>query len=323
MKAPILTFPVLTAVVLVMVTGCASQPASAPAPTTTAASTAAPATALNTWAMPGSVAATALPVGDGHTSTSAAAIGSVFSCQPGNPNLGGSQVDGPWIHGSTWNANEKIAVAGTVSWPTAHFTVTVDGSTRTIITNNLPSGFQTGIFPIAKDDPAYAYDRNPNTINATASVTISLPSTGTAAAAPSCLSGGAIGVLLNGVMLYNALDGPGRDAVAHEEQDLCQGHPQAQGQYHYHEVPTCLRDNATAQSTVVGWANDGFPIVVERDAAGNLPNNADLDECHGRVSPVVIDGVSTSVYHYDATLEYPYTIGCFRGTNAVRSMGAP
>ena len=83
--------------------------------------------------------------------------------------------------------------------------------------------------------------------------------------------------MLNGVLLYDGLDATGRDAAAHEEQDMCQGHPQDQSQYHYHEVPSCLRDNAKGPSTVVGYAYDGYPIVVERDAAGNLPNNADLD----------------------------------------------
>jgi hypothetical protein len=84
--------------------------------------------------------------------------------------------------------------------------------------------------------------------------------------------------------------------------------------YHYHNVPNCLRDKATGPSTVVGFAYDGFPIVVERDAAGTLPTNADLDECHGRTSPIFLDGEVIEMYHYSATLEFPYFIGCFKGT---------
>jgi hypothetical protein len=30
---------------------------------------------------------------------------------------------------------------------------------------------------------------------------------------------------------------------------------------------------------------------------------------------VTIDGTIVTTYHYDATLEYPYTIGCFHGTS--------
>jgi hypothetical protein len=73
--------------------------------------------------------------------------------------------------------------------------------------------------------------------------------------------------------------------------------------------------NATVgPSSVVGFANDGFPFVVERDAAGNLPTDADLDECHGRKSPVLLDGNVVDMYHYSATDEFPYFIGCFHGT---------
>jgi len=42
--------------------------------------------------------------------------------------------------------------------------------------------------------------------------------------------------------------------------------------------------------------------------------NADLDECHGHTSEIVWDGVAQQMYHYNATAEYPYTVGCFKGT---------
>jgi hypothetical protein len=44
--------------------------------------------------------------------------------------------------------------------------------------------------------------------------------------------------------------------------------------------------------------------------------DADLDICHGRSSPISWNGQTVDMYHYVATLEYPYTIGCFRGTPA-------
>ncbi len=301
---------------ILALTGCTASTipvASSPSPS---ASTPSATVAGNTWLKPGSVLATAIPLGDGHISTITAAVGSVFSCTAGNANIGGSQTDGPWITGAFWNAHEKIAVNGKVNWPTAKVTITAENATRVIVTNDLPTDQATGIFPIATADPAYAYDRNPNTISAATSTTIILPATAQPAATPTCLGGGAIGVLLNGVFLYDALDGPGRDAVAHEEQDACDGHPERTGQYHYHEIPTCLENALVAQSTVVGWANDGFPIVVERDAAGNLPNNADLDACHGRTSSITVDGKATTQYHYSATLEYPYTMGCYYGTRS-------
>jgi len=57
------------------------------------------------------------------------------------------------------------------------------------------------------------------------------------------------------------------------------------------------------------------------DAQGRELTNADLDECHGRASEVLWDGSRVRIYHYVLTREYPYTIGCFRGT-PVRTRGA-
>ena len=63
---------------------------------------------------------------------------------------------------------------------------------------------------------------------------------------------------------------------------------------------------------------DGFGIFVERSTSGALLTNADLDECHGRSSPVSWDGQSVTMYHYVATAEYPYTVGCYKGTPTSR-----
>jgi hypothetical protein len=123
--------------------------------------------------------------------------------------------------------------------------------------------------------------------------------------------------MTNGVLLFNALDDAGRDAVAHETQDTCDGHPDGKERYHYHNVASCIRSRSTSSSTLVGYALDGYGIYVERDGRGNLPTNADLDSCHGRTSQVEWNGKQAKIYHYDATLEYPYTVGCYHGTPAV------
>ncbi len=68
------------------------------------------------------------------------------------------------------------------------------------------------------------------------------------------------------------------------------------------------------QAKLVGFALDGFPIYNGRDEDGKRLTNADLDKCHGRTSVVKLDGEKVKTYHYEATLEYPYTLGCFRGT---------
>jgi hypothetical protein len=123
---------------------------------------------------------------------------------------------------------------------------------------------------------------------------------------------GIIGVMLNGVALFNALDGEGRDAVAHEVQDHCNGHPERSGQYHYHGNSNCVT-GATGNNTLVGYALDGFGVYSMFDAAGKELTNADLDECHGRTSKVMWDGKEVVMYHYVVTREYPYSVGCFKG----------
>jgi hypothetical protein len=264
---------------------------------------------------PGPINPAAIPLGDGHVS-STPKVGFVDSCVTNFPSSGvGASVVGPWIDTATktWDSLTKTYVRGAVSWPEAHFSVTVNGGSRIIAGNDLPVDHTTGTFPIEPSDPAYAYDRNPNSIT-TQSIAWSLPLNPVAAAEPKCLGLGPIGVLDDGVYLFDALDGEGRDAAAHEVLDSCQEHPQQAGILHHHEVPSCLLAKATGRSTLVGYAADGYGIYVERSADGALVTNTDLDACHGRTSPVLWNGKVQDVYHYDATLEYPYTVGCYHGT---------
>ena len=259
---------------------------------------------------------TALPLGDGRVSTTPQ-VGYVDSCTTAFRG-GGARHAGDWLNATagTWNMTAKPAVQGSVSWPSATFSTQVSGDTRVITTNDLPEKENSGIFPIARTDPAYQFDTNPNHLGSNPT-TLRLPALPQPAASPSCTGLGPIGVLNDGVFLYNALDDAGRDAVAHETQDSCNGHPDGHERYHYHDVPSCIRDHATGTSTLVGYALDGYGIYVERDTKGNLPTNADLDACHGRTSAVMWDGKLTTMYHYDATLEYPYSVGCFHGSPVI------
>ena len=181
--------------------------------------------------------------------------------------------------------------------------------------NGLPKWGTTGEFPISSSDDAYRYDRNPNSIYAQ-SVSYSLPRHPKAASSAGCLPMGAIGIAKNGVAIFNALDAGDRDAVAHEVQDSCGGHPQMNGIYHYHDIPSCLTrgEPKNRASGLVGWALDGYPIFGPRGHGGKLLTDEDLDACHGRTSKVFYEGRWQRMYHYNATLEYPYTLGCFHGT---------
>ena len=123
---------------------------------------------------------------------------------------------------------------------------------------------------------------------------------------------------LNGVVLNSPVDAEGRDAVAWEGQDPCQGHPNPLDGYHHHSISPCVPDEGTGQSEVVGFALDGYPITGHRGADGEVLTNADLDECHGTTSEITLDGEQVTTYHYAATWEFPYTVGCYHGTSAIQ-----
>jgi hypothetical protein len=44
--------------------------------------------------------------------------------------------------------------------------------------------------------------------------------------------------------------------------------------------------------------------------------SADLDGCHGRANLIDCDGRKVATYHYVATVGFPHTFGCMRGTYA-------
>lgn len=252
----------------------------------------------------------ALPLGDGKVS-SEPRRGHVFSCTT-HFRGGGAQHAGGWIHGSTWDATKKIIVQGELAWPNATLSVITANGERQVRSNGLPVNHTTGRFPVRQSDPAYAIDRNPNTISPQ-QIAFSLPLSPVLAAAPECVPMGMIGILSSGVALFNALDAGGRDAAAHEVQDHCNGHPQMTGQYHYHGPTPCVPGVAD-NNKLIGYALDGFGIYSMYDENGRELTNADLDECHGRVGRIAWDGKEVAMYHYVLTREYPYTIGCFRGT---------
>ena len=261
---------------------------------------------------------THLEVGDGKYSTSPQ-VGYVYSCMT-SFNGGGASGTGNWINDDgTWDATKKAVVDGSVSWP-GSFTISIQGDQRIFTGNDLPD-HPTGTFPIDPSDDAYAVDRNPNTIQEQ-SITLSLPVTPTAAVQPNCV-GGEVGIMLSGVVIFSAFDAEGRDAVAHEVQDNCDGHPQVSGFYHYHSLSDCIEDTATSgHSALVGYAFDGYGIYGYYGEDGAEVENEDLDECHGHTHTVEWEGKTMEIYHYHATHEFPYVVGCFHGEPAVRALSS-
>jgi hypothetical protein len=256
-----------------------------------------------------------IPIGDGRISTQPQSE-FVWSCrnQFGGPRRHGAHASGDWIHqNATYDLTTKPTVNGKVHWA-GDFNIAIKDRDREIISNRLPQD-PTGNFPISPTDDAYAFDRNPNSIRSV-TATLKLPANPQLVETASCLPMGQVGILLNGGYLFSALDANGQDAVAHEIQDSCQGHPEHRGTYHYHSITTCLdkRDPGQGHSALLGYALDGFGIYGHRLEGGKIATNQDLDVCHGHTHEIEWDGKKTTLYHYHATWEYPYTIGCYRGT---------
>ena len=98
--------------------------------------------------------------------------------------------------------------------------------------------------------------------------------------------------------------------------DSCYGHP-INNAYHYHAKSwECSPDKGKANkhSPLFGYALDGFGIFDQRTLGGKLVTNDDLDEYHGHIHKVDWDGKKVTMYHYHLNTEFPYSIGCFRGT---------
>ena len=254
-----------------------------------------------------------VPVGDSKYVTDAPKVGYVYACQQYAQNFGrdrgGAGSRGPWFtnNNSEYDLSKKSHISGAIGWSADFSSKFADGK-RVISTNGLPS-HTTGVFPIKVSDPAYAYDRNPNSIK-TQSLTYNLDSTpvyGT----PNCM-GGEVGIMNTGVPLLNAFDAGGRDAGAWEIQDSCGGHPQKEGEYHYHSLSSCIKD--TSVHTVIGYALDGFPITGPQVSLGNILTTSELDECHGLTSQVNVEDKSVLTYHYVMTQDFPYSASCFRST---------
>lgn len=94
-----------------------------------------------------------------------------------------------------------------------------------------------------------------------------VPQTGTTTNTPL----GKIGMWINGLPIYNPLDGrsylnqntwhQNANVVEAPSYDSCLGHPDGGGRYHHHLMPSCLYTiSPLVHAPIVGYAFDGFPV---------------------------------------------------------------
>jgi hypothetical protein len=237
-----------------------------------------------------------------------------------------TKANTPWLQGNNVVLSKIETVPGKVKMKSV-FKITETKNTRTLKGNGIPS-FEVGTFAIPKSSPAYKYYAAlPAAGYANAAeipikpyhLELKIPKNPKIAAKPTCFEQLTIGVALVGAAWHAevALDALGNayDPNAALPTDRCFGHPYAT-EYHVHGYSwKCMDQGKPGEaSPLVGYALDGFGIYGPRGADGTLVTNAQLDECHGRVGEVMWNGKKQKIYHYVLNNEYPYSIGCFRGT---------
>ncbi|QIP12367.1 YHYH protein [Spirosoma aureum] len=149
------------------------------------------------------------------------------------------------------------------------------------------------------------FGANPNTISEF-SLTFKIPMNPQIDASHAATPLGSIGVAVNGVAFFNQYAAM-RAALTNEINGFDQygGHPQQQGQYHYHVEPTYLTKNK-GKDALLGFLLDGFPVYGPQEN-GKTVTNADLDSYHGHTHATA--DYPNGIYHYHITAEDPYLNG--------------
>ncbi len=147
--------------------------------------------------------------------------------------------------------------------------------------------------------------KNPNKIS-TQNITMIIPRYPVVASEHEETPLGTMGIAVNSVSLYNQYAAPGDDLENEIPTfDQWSGHPQNQGQYHYHlEAPYLTEQNGN--EGLVGLLLDGFPLYGTHENGVQITND-DLDQYHGHTG--VTADFPQGIYHYHVTAESPYMNG--------------
>lgn len=183
--------------------------------------------------------------------------------------------------------------------------LSMEGGSVVAVADGRPD-YASFYFPEA--DPCYeAWEEglhNPNEI-VTASYTVTFP-TSPDATTTSMMMHGVVGLAVNGVPIYGNFAAPGDDIFQEALTfDKCDGHPQMQGNYHYHSEPGAITYD---DANLVGVMLDGYPLYGRKDADGTYPT---LD-AEGGHTGVTADSPAMEVYHYHVnaqTSTNPQTMG--------------
>lgn len=175
------------------------------------------------------------------------------------------------------------------------------------------------VFDIRVEGPTEANECISGSYDETVEMTMLIPTTPHMADTPEDLGTvSKVGVSLSGVPIF--ADAPSVLETGHMPAlDVCAGHVDPGGWYHYHGTATDLDtvyDHTGVEGSCAnavqdakaqfGYAFDGYAIMGSLESDGSTPRN--LDECGGHV-----DGDS---YHYHSDGEFPNLPTCLVGLSA-------
>jgi hypothetical protein len=191
--------------------------------------------------------------------------------------------------------------------------ITIEGNYVVIKSNGLPdhkSPYYQGTQWASTKYEAYngtnpSFVINPNRISQQ-SLTFKIPLNPALSSTHSATPMGPIGISLNGIPFYNQYAAGGSPLTGEINSfDQYYGHPQQQGQYHYHAEPYYLTATK-GKSSLLGFLLDGFPVYGPEEN-GSLVTNAQLDAYHGHIHATT--EFPNGIYHYHITSNDPYING--------------
>jgi len=239
-----------------------------------------------------------------------------------------SKADRPWVEEGKVVVSKMPFVEGAVSHQ-SEFSISLTQTGRRLKGNGLPN-HPIGSFPVQQGTAAYeyysalpaeGYDSAAEIPVEAYEINLTLPRNPQANAEPSCIKSIVTGVVTQTGAVWHLDIAPDQifrlfDPISVLPVDQCWGHPYAK-QYHYHGYSwKCFPDQGEAgkHSPLFGYAMDGFGVFGPRGEDGKMVSNDDLDECHGHTHMIEWDGEMKEMFHYHVNNQYPYSIGCYRGT---------
>ena len=193
-----------------------------------------------------------------------------------------------------------------------------------------PSGIQLGVSPYAGSGLS----------TSAKAITATFNTCPTKAASTTATSGGAIGLIFSGTVLFDAYEATSTVALGDNASytfastgcggttctasfiDPCNQHTAGGtggSTWHYHGVPSCWTavadGSSTSASHIIGIALDGYPIYGGYDVNGKAVDPATLDACNGITSAT--PEFPSGAYHYVLpmnTTTKQSSINCYTGT---------